>query len=101
MAIHQHHQRHDGPLKVIGARPAYVSLPDPDAEYTCPMHQEIRQKGPGFCPICGMALERLNVTLEEPPNEELEDMTRRFWWSLALTMPILGLMIAEFLPGDH
>ena len=100
MATHQHRQQHHGAVNVIGAKPADVPLPDPDAEYTCPMHPEIRQKGPGFCPICGMALERVNVTFEEQPNEELEDMTRRFWWSLALTMPILGLMIAEFLPGD-
>ena len=51
------------------------------------MHPEIRQKGPGSCPICGMALEPVHVSLEEQPNEELEDMTRRFRWSLALTVP--------------
>src|SRR5688500_11616778 len=100
MATHQHHQRHHGALKVTGAKPTNVPLPDPEAEYTCPMHPEIRQKGPGSCPICGMALEPVTVTLEEQPNEELEDMTRRFWWSLTLTVPILGFMIAEFLPGD-
>ena len=72
---------------------------DPDAEYTCPMHPDIRQKGPGSCPICGMALEPVHVSLEEQPNEELEDMTRRFRWSLALTVPILLVMIDEFLPG--
>ena len=70
-----------------------------DAEYTCPMHPEIRQKGPGSCPICGMALEPVTVTLEEGPNEELVDMTRRFWWSLAITAPIVAFMVAEFLPG--
>ena len=73
---------------------------DSSVEYTCPMHPQIRQKGPGSCPICGMALEPVTVTLEDRPNEELEDMTRRFWWSLVLTVPILGFMIAEFLPGD-
>jgi Cu+-exporting ATPase len=73
---------------------------DPEAEYTCPMHPEIRQKGPGSCPICGMALEPVAITLEEQPNEELEDMTRRFRWSLALAAPILGFMVAEFLPGQ-
>ena len=72
---------------------------DADAEYTCPMHPEVRQRGPGSCPICGMALEPVNVSLEEQPNEELEDMTRRFRWSLALTVPILLLMLDEFLPG--
>jgi P-type Cu+ transporter len=72
---------------------------DPAAEYTCPMHPEIRQKGPGSCPMCGMALEPLHVSLEEQPNEELEDMTRRFRWSLVLTVPILLVMVDEFLPG--
>ena len=72
---------------------------DPEADYTCPMHPDVRQKGPGSCPICGMALEPLHVSLEEQPNEELADMTRRFGWSLALTVPILLLMVDEFLPG--
>ena len=72
---------------------------DAEAEYTCPMHPEVRQKGPGPCPICGMALEPVNVSLEEQPNDELDDMTRRFWWSLALTLPILGVMVSELLPG--
>jgi Cu+-exporting ATPase len=71
-----------------------------DVEYTCPMHPEIRRKGPGFCPICGMALEPVTVTLEEQANEELEDMTRRFRWSLLFTLPIIAFMISEFLPGQ-
>jgi Cu+-exporting ATPase len=73
---------------------------DPEAEYTCPMHPDVRQKGPGSCPICGMALEPVHVSLDEQPNEELVDMTRRFWWSLALTVPILLVMVDEFLPGQ-
>ena len=73
---------------------------DPEGEYTCPMHPEIRQKGPGSCPICGMALEPVTVTLAEQPNEELDDMTRRFRWSLVLTVPILLVMVDEFLPGQ-
>ena len=73
---------------------------DLEADYTCPMHPEIRQKGPGSCPICGMALEPVAITLDEKPNEELEDMTRRFQWSLVLTLPILAAMVAEFLPGQ-
>ena len=81
-------------------RAASQAAADPEAEYTCPMHPEIRQKGPGSCPICGMALEPVNVSLEEQPNEELQDMTRRFWWSLALTVPILLVMVDEFLPGQ-
>jgi Cu+-exporting ATPase len=81
-------------------RAASQAAADPEAEYTCPMHPEIRQKGPGSCPICGMALEPVNVSLEEQPNEELLDMTRRFWWSLALTVPILLVMVDELLPGQ-
>ena len=73
---------------------------DPGAEYVCPMHPEIRQIGPGPCPICGMALEPVTVSLEEEPNEELDDMTRRFRWALALTLPILAVMVDEFLPGQ-
>ena len=67
-------------------------------EWTCPMHPEIVRDQPGSCPICGMALEPRTVTIEEA-NPELEQMSRRFWWSLALTAPILALMIADFLPG--
>ena len=81
------------------ARRESADAGDPEAEYTCPMHPEVRQKGPGSCPICGMALEPVAITLEERPNEELEDMTRRFRWSLVLTAPILAFMISEFLPG--
>ena len=53
-------------------------MAEPDAIYTCPMHPEVRQQGPGRCPICGMALEPAMVTLDEGPNVELIDMTRRF-----------------------
>jgi Cu+-exporting ATPase len=73
---------------------------DSATEYTCPMHPEVRQNGPGACPICGMALEPVLVSLEEQPNEELIDMTRRFRVSLALTAPILAFMISEFLPAQ-
>jgi P-type Cu+ transporter len=69
-------------------------------EYTCPMHPEVRQRGPGSCPICGMALEPVEATLEEEPNHELLDMSRRFWWSVALTVPILAFMVSEVLPGQ-
>ena len=67
-------------------------------EWTCPMHPDIVRDTPGSCPICGMALEPRVVTLEEA-NPELDDMTRRFWWSTAITTPILALMVSEFLPG--
>ncbi|MBP0579943.1 heavy metal translocating P-type ATPase [Labrys sp. LIt4] len=70
--------------------------------YTCPMHPEIRREGPGFCPICGMALEPLQVTAEAGPNPELADMTRRFRVSLALSLPILVLeMGAHLVPALH
>ena len=68
-------------------------------EWTCPMHPEIVRNEPGSCPICGMALEPRTITLEEK-NPELEDMTRRFWWSAGISAPILALMVSEFLPGQ-
>ncbi len=70
-----------------------------DVIYTCPMHPEIRQLGPGACPICGMALEPETVTLEETENPELTDMTRRFWVSVALSAPLLVVAMGDMLPG--
>ena len=61
------------------------------AIYTCPMHPEIRQQGPGSCPICGMALEPELVSLDDGPNPELADMSLRFWIGLALTVPVFLL----------
>jgi Cu+-exporting ATPase len=88
--------RRGGPSGPPGTQPSGP----PEQDYTCPMHPEIRQRGPGSCPICGMALEPVEVSVEESPNEELIDMSRRFWWSLALTVPILAFMVSEFLPGQ-
>src|SRR5881296_453727 len=68
-------------------------------EYTCPMHPEIVRPGPGSCPICGMALEPRTVSIEAEENPELRDMTRRLWISLALTVPLLGIAMADMLPG--
>ena len=68
-------------------------------EYTCPMHPEIIRDAPGFCPICGMALEPRTATLDED-NSELIDMKRRFWVSVALALPLLLLSMSEMLPGD-
>ena len=73
--------------------------PDPDAIYTCPMHPEIRQIGPGACPICGMALEPVTISLEPADNPELRDMTRRFWIGLVLTLPVFTLAMSAHLPG--
>ena len=67
--------------------------------YTCPMHPEIRQVGPGSCPICGMALEPLTVTAESGPNHELIDMTRRFWIGLVLAVPVVVLEMGGHLTG--
>ena len=60
-------------------------------EYTCPMHPEIRRPGPGACPICGMALEPVVVAVETGPSPELRDMTRRFWFGVALSVPVVLL----------
>jgi Cu+-exporting ATPase len=82
----------------MALEPATVAPPKIRTEYTCPMHPEIVRDEPGSCPICGMALEPRSVVLEED-NPELRDMTRRFWISVALTLPILLLMVSEMLPA--
>jgi P-type Cu+ transporter len=70
-----------------------------NVEYTCPMHPEVRQMGPGSCPKCGMALEPVTISAQEEDNPELVDMTRRFWVSVALTVPVLLAAMADFIPG--
>jgi Cu+-exporting ATPase len=84
----------------MALEPMMPAAPLTKIEYTCPMHPEIVRDQPGSCPICGMALEPRVVTLEEAPNPELTDMTRRFWWSLALTLPVLLLAMSEMIPGQ-
>jgi Cu+-exporting ATPase len=69
--------------------------------YTCPMHPEIRQVGPGSCPICGMALEPDVITADSGPNPELADMTRRFWIALVLTLPVFVLEMGSHVFGLH
>ena len=69
--------------------------------YTCPMHPQIRQVGPGSCPICGMALEPAMASLDAPPNAELADMTRRFWAGLVLALPAVVLEMGGHLVGGH
>jgi len=69
--------------------------------YTCPMHPEVRQVGPGSCPICGMALEPETVSLDDKPDPELIDMTRRFWVALALTLPVFVIDMTAHLGGIH
>src|ERR1700716_2227834 len=69
--------------------------------YTCPMHPQIRQVGPGNCPICGMALEPEVASLDDAPNPELADMTRRFWIGLVLALPPVILEMGGHLVGGH
>jgi P-type Cu+ transporter len=86
------------PARYLAPPPA--SAPAPAGTiYTCPMHPQIRQVGPGSCPICGMALEPLEVTAEIGPNPELRDMTRRFWVGGALTVPIVLLEMGGHIPA--
>jgi P-type Cu+ transporter len=70
-----------------------------DAIYTCPMHPQIEQAGPGDCPICGMALEPKTVTVEAGPSAEYLDMRRRFWISAALALPLVAWVMADHLFG--
>ncbi len=85
------------PAKYLGEKAAEPV--DPSATYTCPMHPEIRQQGPGSCPICGMALEPLTVTTDSGPTPELADRTRRFWIGLALALPVFALEMGGHLTG--
>jgi Cu+-exporting ATPase len=71
------------------------------AIYTCPMHPEVRQVGPGTCPICGMALEAEVASLDAAPNAELADMTRRFWIGAVLAAPVVVLEMGGHLAGPH
>ena len=81
---------------------AKAELPSPPGTiYTCPMHPEIRQVGPGSCPICGMALEPELVSADSGPNPELADMRRRFWIGLILTLPVFVLEMGAHIVGSH
>jgi Cu+-exporting ATPase len=82
----------------MALEPAVPNAPPVVEEYTCPMHPEIVRAEPGNCPICGMALEPRTATGAEV-NPELRDMSRRFWASTVLTIPILAIMVSELLPG--
>jgi Cu+-exporting ATPase len=83
----------------MGLEPPSVTTAATKTEYTCPMHPEIVRDQPGACPICGMALELRTVTIEDEANPELVDMTRRFWISLGLSVPVFLIGMSEFLPG--
>ena len=92
--------------KFISDPQQYLGVREPEpvregAIYTCPMHPEIRQVGPGACPICGMALEPEIAGTETGPNPELIDMTRRFWIGLGLTLPVFTLEMGAHVVGPH
>jgi Cu+-exporting ATPase len=93
------------PDKYLKPQPAEAVPPAPPAPpgtvFTCPMHPEVRQIGPGSCPLCGMALEPAEVTLDQGPNEELLDMTRRLWIGGALAVPVIALDMGGHFFGLH
>ena len=112
----KHHAEHDGqafhfcsarcrtkfvddPGLYLKAEALAAPVAPPGTIYTCPMHPEVRQVGPGSCPICGMALEPVEITAEAAPNHELIDMTRRFWIGTALTLPVVALEMGGHLLG--
>jgi Cu+-exporting ATPase len=84
----------------MALEPMTPASPATKTEYVCPMHSQIVRDEPGSCPICGMALEPRVVTLEEEENPELKAMKRRFWVSVALTLPVLFLAMSEMIPGQ-
>ena len=106
MTDHHMHEGHDH-----GHRHHHEKKPDAQVSvgpagqegviYTCPMHPQIRQLGPGTCPICGMTLEPEVATAATGPSAELADMTRRFWIGLVLTMPVLALEMGGHLTNLH
>jgi Cu+-exporting ATPase len=89
------------PEKYLAPEEARAQPVPAGAIYTCPMHPEVRQVGPGACPICGMALEPVTAGADTGPNPELADMTRRFWIGLALTVPVFALEMGGHLTNLH
>jgi Cu+-exporting ATPase len=82
----------------MALEPATIEAPASRTEYTCPMHPQIVRDAPGSCPICGMALEPRTVSADDE-NPELVSMTRRFWIGVALTLPLLAVMVSDILPN--
>jgi Cu+-exporting ATPase len=116
-ATSKHHTEHDGhayhfcsagcrtkfiadPVRYLDGNKPQPAVPE-GTIYTCPMHPQIRQVGPGSCPICGMALEPEVASLDTGPNPELADMTRRFWIGFALALPVVVLEMGGHLVGGH
>jgi len=92
---HDHEGTPQDPASAVTAPP-----PAPGTLYTCPMHPEVEQEGPGSCPICGMALEPKLVSATNEPSAELEDMSRRLRWSTALSLPVFLLSMSDLVPGQ-
>jgi Cu+-exporting ATPase len=84
----------------MALEPETPTAPATRTEWTCPMHPQIIRDRPGSCPICGMALEPRTITPEEPESAELTDMRRRFWVSVAISVPLVLLAMAHLLPGQ-
>jgi len=89
----------DCPRCGMALEPETFAAQSTRTEYTCPMHPEVVQDGPGNCPKCGMALEPRTVAVEEDDNPELRVMTRRFWVSTALSIPLLLIAMGGMIPG--
>src|SRR5436189_4029927 len=83
----------------MALEPVGGEAPTTSTEYVCPMHPQIVRNAPGSCPICGMALEPRTVTADKE-NAELKDMTRRFWVSVAFSVPLLVFVMGDMLPGQ-
>ncbi|HEY3930110.1 MAG TPA: heavy metal translocating P-type ATPase [Candidatus Koribacter sp.] len=81
----------------MALEPETIAAPATKTEYVCPMHPEVVSDEPGSCPKCGMALEPRTVTADEPENPELVSMSRRFWWSVALGVPLLALAMGHMM----
>jgi Cu+-exporting ATPase len=88
------------PAKFLQPKPLQAVAPA-GTVYTCPMHPQVKQIGPGSCPICGMALEPERISLDDKPDPELIDMTRRFWIALALTLPVFVIEMGGHLGLMH
>lgn len=82
----------------MALEPAIITAPGTRTDFTCPMHPQISRPGPGNCPICGMTLEPRESAIKDD-NPELVDMTRRFWISVALAVPLLALMVSDLFPS--
>jgi P-type Cu+ transporter len=97
---HAHHDRGHHALAPAVTESAATG-DQSQVEYTCPMHPQVRQMGPGNCPVCGMALEPLLATAEQGESPELREMTRRFWIGTALTLPVFALEMGGHLFDIH